>query len=205
MRILITNDDGINAPGLEVLAAIAAEIAGPGGEVWTVAPAFEQSGVAHCISYTHPMMITQFAPRRFVEGTHRFRVESINLRIAIAHGIETAFVLDATEHQILNERGVPAKPEHRHLEVVRFRELLDQRGKFQCSWHGIHADGAPRILHVGDLLLVRWRPGAVDQFKGERLTVLFEDSVAIAIAPTRFGQKRSRTVPISGAPTLRTT
>ncbi len=70
MRILITNDDGINAPGLEVLAAIATEIAGPKGEVWTVAPAFEQSGVAHCISYTHPMMITQFGPRRFAtEGS----------------------------------------------------------------------------------------------------------------------------------------
>ncbi len=62
MRILITNDDGINAPGLAVLSAIAAEIAGPTGEVWTVAPAFEQSGVGHCISYTHPMMIAELAP-----------------------------------------------------------------------------------------------------------------------------------------------
>jgi len=70
MRILITNDDGINAPGLEVLAAIAAEIAGPQGEVWTVAPAFEQSGVGHCISYTHPMMIAELGPRRFAaEGS----------------------------------------------------------------------------------------------------------------------------------------
>jgi 5'-nucleotidase len=47
MRILVTNDDGINAPGLLVLEAIAREVAGPEGEVWTVAPAFEQSGVAH--------------------------------------------------------------------------------------------------------------------------------------------------------------
>ncbi len=70
MRILITNDDGINAPGLEVLTGIAREIAGPGGEVWTVAPAFEQSGVGHCISYTHPMMIAELAPRRFAaEGS----------------------------------------------------------------------------------------------------------------------------------------
>lgn len=70
MRILITNDDGINAPGLEVLAGIAAEVAGPGGEVWTVAPAFEQSGVAHCISYTHPTMIAELGPRRFAaEGS----------------------------------------------------------------------------------------------------------------------------------------
>ena len=70
MRILITNDDGINAPGLEVLAEIAEAIAGPSGEVWTVAPAFEQSGVGHCISYTHPMMIMKLAPRRYAaEGS----------------------------------------------------------------------------------------------------------------------------------------
>jgi 5'-nucleotidase len=70
MRILITNDDGINAPGLEVLHAIATEIAGPQGEVWTVAPAFEQSGVGHCISYTHPMMIARLDKRRYAaEGS----------------------------------------------------------------------------------------------------------------------------------------
>jgi 5'-nucleotidase len=70
LRILITNDDGINAPGLAVLTAIAEEIAGPGGEVWTVAPAFEQSGVGHAISYTHPTMIAELAPRRWAaEGS----------------------------------------------------------------------------------------------------------------------------------------
>ncbi|MEZ5684935.1 MAG: 5'/3'-nucleotidase SurE [Paracoccaceae bacterium] len=70
MRILITNDDGINAPGLEVLHEIASDLAGPEGEVWTVAPAFEQSGVGHCISYTHPMMIARLGERRFAaEGS----------------------------------------------------------------------------------------------------------------------------------------
>jgi len=70
MRILITNDDGINAPGLIVAQAIAEAIAGPDGEVWTVAPAFEQSGVGHCISYTRPMMIAELGPRRFAaEGS----------------------------------------------------------------------------------------------------------------------------------------
>ena len=70
MRILITNDDGINAPGLDVLAEIAADVAGPGGEVWTVAPAFEQSGVGHCISYTHPTMIAKMGQRRWAaEGS----------------------------------------------------------------------------------------------------------------------------------------
>ncbi|MFK7835055.1 MAG: 5'/3'-nucleotidase SurE [Sulfitobacter sp.] len=70
MRILITNDDGITAPGLKVLEAIANTLAGPQGEVWVVAPAFEQSGVGHCINYVHPTMMTQMGPRRFAaEGS----------------------------------------------------------------------------------------------------------------------------------------
>ncbi|MDX1743216.1 MAG: 5'/3'-nucleotidase SurE [Ruegeria sp.] len=70
MRILLTNDDGINAPGLIALEAIAADLAGPQGEVWVVAPAFEQSGVGHCISYTHPMMVAELGERRFAaEGS----------------------------------------------------------------------------------------------------------------------------------------
>ncbi len=70
MRILITNDDGINAPGLDILHDIATEVAGKGGEVWTVAPAFEQSGVGHCISYTHPTMLAKLDDKRFAaEGS----------------------------------------------------------------------------------------------------------------------------------------
>lgn len=69
MRILVTNDDGISAPGLEIAEAIAAEIAGPDGEVWVVAPDSERSGVGHCISYTAPTRLTELGPRRFcVDG-----------------------------------------------------------------------------------------------------------------------------------------
>lgn len=65
MRILITNDDGIGAPGLEVLERVALEVAGPDGEVWTVAPANEQSGVGHCISYTMPTTFAEVGSRRY--------------------------------------------------------------------------------------------------------------------------------------------
>lgn len=69
MRILVTNDDGINAPGLAVAEDIAAEIAGPEGEVWVVAPDNERSGVSHCLSYVAPTRLTQLGPRRFsVDG-----------------------------------------------------------------------------------------------------------------------------------------
>jgi 5'-nucleotidase len=64
VRILITNDDGIAAEGLSVLHGIACEIAGE-ENVWTVAPAHEQSGVGHCISYSQPVLLTKLADRRY--------------------------------------------------------------------------------------------------------------------------------------------
>ena len=70
MRIMITNDDGIHAEGLKIAHAIATEIAGRDGEVWTVAPMSENSGVAHCISYTQPVRLEQLEERSFaVDGT----------------------------------------------------------------------------------------------------------------------------------------
>jgi len=65
VRILVTNDDGINAPGLAVAEEIASEIAGPNGEVWVVAPDNERSGVSHGISYVAPTRLTQIGGRRF--------------------------------------------------------------------------------------------------------------------------------------------
>jgi 5'-nucleotidase len=55
---------------LRVLHGIANEIAGPKGEVWTVAPAFEQSGVGHAISYTNPMAMAKLGERNYTtEGS----------------------------------------------------------------------------------------------------------------------------------------
>ena len=66
-RILLTNDDGIDAPGLGVLEEIAREI---GREIWVVAPEHDQSGVSHAISLHDPIRVTERGPRRFaVTGT----------------------------------------------------------------------------------------------------------------------------------------
>ena len=68
MRILVTNDDGINAPGLKILTKIALQLTDK-DNVITVAPSSERSGVGHCISYTNPMMITEIERNRFsVDG-----------------------------------------------------------------------------------------------------------------------------------------
>lgn len=62
MRILLTNDDGIDAPGFAVLEGIAASL---GGDIWCIAPMAEQSGVGHCISYTRPVRYEARGDRRF--------------------------------------------------------------------------------------------------------------------------------------------
>ena len=65
MRILITNDDGINAPGLKVIEKIANKINGSTEEIWIIAPAVEKSGVGHCISLTQPILISQLGPQKY--------------------------------------------------------------------------------------------------------------------------------------------
>ncbi|MCB2077236.1 MAG: 5'/3'-nucleotidase SurE [Novosphingobium sp.] len=67
MRILLTNDDGINAPGLYVLEKIAAKLS---DDIWIVAPSEEQSGAGHSLTLTRPIRLREHAPRRFsVTGT----------------------------------------------------------------------------------------------------------------------------------------
>jgi 5'-nucleotidase len=66
-RILLTNDDGIDAPGLAVLEDIARELA---REVWVVAPEHDQSGVSHAVSLHNPIRVTERGARRYgITGT----------------------------------------------------------------------------------------------------------------------------------------
>jgi 5'-nucleotidase len=67
MRILVTSDDGIHAPGLEVAERIAAKLA---DDVWVVAPETDQSSAAHSMTLADPIRLRQVAERRFaVRGT----------------------------------------------------------------------------------------------------------------------------------------
>lgn len=61
-RVLVTNDDGVEAPGLAVIERLAEQLA---EEVWTVAPMTDQSGVGQGISMHHPLRITAYGPRRY--------------------------------------------------------------------------------------------------------------------------------------------
>ena len=67
LRILITNDDGIHAKGLDILRTIALGIS---PDVWTVAPETNQSGTAHSMTLHEPLRLRQIEPRiHAVAGT----------------------------------------------------------------------------------------------------------------------------------------
>ena len=67
MRILVTNDDGIDAPGLAILVAAARVLT---DDVWIVAPATEQSGQSHAVTLVDPLRIAKLDDKRYaVSGT----------------------------------------------------------------------------------------------------------------------------------------
>lgn len=67
MRILLTNDDGVHAPGLEVLERIARQLS---DDIWICAPTEEQSGAGHSLTLTRPVRLRRHDERRWsVAGT----------------------------------------------------------------------------------------------------------------------------------------
>ncbi len=67
MRILLTNDDGVNAPGLKVLEAIARQFS---DDIWIVAPAEENSGASHALTLSRPVRIRRHGDKHYsVSGT----------------------------------------------------------------------------------------------------------------------------------------
>ena len=67
MRILISNDDGINAPGFAVIERIAESLS---DDVWVIAPETEQSGAGHSLTLHRPLRVRHIDDRRMaVDGT----------------------------------------------------------------------------------------------------------------------------------------
>jgi 5'-nucleotidase len=78
MRILLTNDDGINARGLDLLETVAQTFS---DDIWIVAPTEEQSGAGHSLTLTQPVRLRQHDNRRFsVTGT-----PTDSVMLALAH------------------------------------------------------------------------------------------------------------------------
>ena len=75
MRIIVTNDDGIDSPGLTALAKALSKV----GEVWVVAPDRERTAAAHAVTLHKPLRVQQLGPRIYaVSGTP---VDCVNLAV----------------------------------------------------------------------------------------------------------------------------
>ena len=67
MRLLLSNDDGIFAPGLRVLEKAARSLS---ADVWVVAPESEQSASSHSLTLHQPLRLRRLSARRYaVNGT----------------------------------------------------------------------------------------------------------------------------------------
>jgi 5'/3'-nucleotidase len=156
MRILCTNDDGINAAGLETLAAIARELS---DDVWMVAPETDQSGVSHSLSINDPLRLREISDRRFaVKGTPTDCVimgirrlmeqqrpdlvlSGVNRGQNVAEDVSySGTVAGAIEGTIL---GVPS---------IALSQAYSAGGRDAVKWHCAAAHGARivrKILEVG--------------------------------------------------------
>ena len=77
MRILVTNDDGIHAPGLVAAEKIARALT---DDVWIVAPETEQSGASHSLTLTMPLRLREIDNRRFRRHRHADRLRDDGVR-----------------------------------------------------------------------------------------------------------------------------
>ncbi len=142
-RILVSNDDGFNARGLQALMKAVEGL----GEVWLVAPEKEQSATSHSLSLHHPLRIRKFAERQFaVDGTpadcvyvainHLLRDERPALVVSgINHGpnladdvIYSGTVAAAMEGSILNVPSIAfslaARKSHEFEPAAQFARSL---------------------------------------------------------------------------------
>ena len=74
MRILLTNDDGVEAAGVEALVRVLS----PHHTVVVAAPAFEQSGMSHAITVKKCIRLDRYRPLEERYGVAAYRISGIN-------------------------------------------------------------------------------------------------------------------------------
>lgn len=62
MRILVTNDDGIDAKGIEVLTRVAKTLS---DDIWVIAPHVDNSGASHSLTLKDPLRVEKLEDQRF--------------------------------------------------------------------------------------------------------------------------------------------
>ncbi len=177
MRILVTNDDGIDSTGLAVLAEALKAI----GEVWVVAPDRERTAVAHAVTLHKPLRLHRLAPRTFsVNGTP---VDCVNLALLKVMPKPPAVVVSGINKgvnlgdDVLYSGTVSAAMEGTILGIPSIAVSQEGRETFRFP---VAADFAARIVRLvleqglpdETLLNVNVPNRALRAIKGVRVTCL---------------------------------
>lgn len=164
MRILITNDDGINAPGLKILRDIAEKIS---DDIWTVAPEANQSGTSHSMTLHEPLRCRDVAERMVaVNGTPTDCVilalrhimldnppdlvlSGVNNGSNLAEDVTySGTVAAAMEGTLLGIRSI----------ALSLMTGIDETGKGHARWETPLEHGT---MVIEKLLATPWQPGVV--------------------------------------------
>ncbi len=128
MRVLISNDDGIEAPGIAVLAAHLAAL----GEVYVVAPDRDRSGASNSLTLDSPIRYVELGERRYrVAGTP---TDCVHLALAGLLDIEPDIVVSGINNSanlgddVIYSGTVAAAMEGRFLGLPAIAVSLDTRG-----------------------------------------------------------------------------
>lgn len=179
-RILITNDDGIHAYGLDVLEAIARTVS---DDVWVVAPEFEQSGAGHGLTLSEPLRIRQVEDKRYaVQGTPTDCVmlavhniiqdkrptlvlSGVNRGANLAEDVTYSGTIAGAMEGVLC--GIPS---------IAFSQAI-RKGEEQANWKVAEKYGADVLAKLldagwdrGVLINVNFPPCTVDDVKGVEVT-----------------------------------
>lgn len=181
MKILLTNDDGIRAPGLAVLEEIARQFS---DDIWICAPDEEQSGMGHALTLTRPVRLRRHDERRFsvtgtptdavtlglrkvIDGTPDVILSGVNRGANLADDITySGTVSAAIEGALAGVRSIA-------LSQVYAREGVGEAASFAAA----RAWGAKVLKPLLDtplprrtLVNVNFPPVASDKVKGIRAT-----------------------------------
>ena len=184
-RILVTNDDGINAPGLEVMAAIARAIS---DEVWVVAPEVNHSGAGHSLTLRRPLRTRRVSERHYaIDGTP---TDCVLLALqTILEGEKIDLILSGVNHghnlgeDVTYSGTIAAAMEATLLQVPAIAFSQACRDRHPVKWKTA-ADWAPGIIRP--LLTMEWP-------KDVLINVNFPDCVASSVKGvqvTRQGKQK---------------
>ena len=157
LRILLVNDDGVHAEGLAVLEHIARSVS---EDVWTVAPAEEQSGMSRALTLNAPLRVAKLDERRFaVTGTP---TDCVHMAVhGLIEGRAPDLVLSGVNHgqniaeDVTFSGTVAGAMQGVQLGIpsIAFSQAYGLEGRAAIRWDAARAHG-PEVL--ARLLSARW-------------------------------------------------